>query len=240
MTRRRIANLLAVAIGPLGWCVALGALVGGDPMLGIEVAGAALAVPWAGLVIVDVARSRHLARTLSASAVEASLFDIPVRITPGLGMDAIVLGSLRPRIFLGEALFLALANDELQAVVFHEDHHRRTRAPLRASALEAWLRLLGRSRRVRDVVLDRLADLEILADADAIRRGSSARSLARALVKGDASFQPASFAYAADRRVVQLLDHAAGVALAPARRPPYEWLPVILLAVATLGCHAGL
>jgi hypothetical protein len=215
MTLGRLGGFAAVAIGPLGWCVALGALVDGDPMLGVEIAGAALAVIWAGLVILDVTRCRRLAVALSASAVEASLFDIPVRITRRLGADAIVVGSLRPRIFVGHALLVALTDDELQAVVYHEDHHRRMRAPLRASALEAWLRLLGWSRRVRDVVLDRLADLETLADADAIRRGSSPRSLARALVKGDPSPQPASFAYAADRRVGQLLDHAAGVALAP-------------------------
>ena len=93
-----------------------------------------------------------------------------------------------------------------------------------------------------DGVLDQLErqDLEALADADAIQRGSSPGSLARALLKGDASIQPVSFAYAAERRVGKLLERAAGVPVVTASRMPYEWLPVILLTVATLGCHAGL
>jgi hypothetical protein len=240
MTSARLGGFLAVALGPLGWCVALGALVGGDPMLGIEVAGASVAMLWAGLLFRDLLRSRRLAAALSTDALEARLFDIPCRITPALGADAVVIGTLRPRIFVGQPLLATLAADELRAVVYHEDHHRRTWAPIRAAALEAWLRLLGRSRRVRDLIHDRLADLEALADADAIRRGSTPRALARALLKGDASFEPASFAYAADRRIGQLIDRAAGVHVEPTGRLPYEWLPVMLLTVATLGCHAGL
>jgi len=129
----------------------------------------------------------------------------------------------------------------MRAVVLHEDHHRRTRAPVRAAALGAWLRLLGRSNHVQRVLVDRLSDLEALADADAIGRGSSPRSLARALLKGgDASPRPVSFAYGAERRVEQLLDRAAGVPVEAVGRLPYEWLPVVLLSVATLACHAGL
>lgn len=233
-------GLLAVALGSVGWCVALGVLVGGDPMLGLEVAGAVVAALWAGLVARDLNRSRRLAAALSAESREARLFGVPCRITPALGADAIVVGSLRPRIFLGQPLLAALAADELQAVVYHEDHHRRNRAPIRAAALEAWLHLLGRSPRVRELIHERLADLESLADADAIRRGSTPRSLARALLKGDVSPEPVSFAYAADRRIVQLVDRAAGIDVQPTGRLPYEWLPVVLLTVLTIGCHAVL
>jgi hypothetical protein len=134
----------------------------------------------------------------------------------------------------------ALTDDELEAVAYHEDHHRRTRAPLRAAALGAWLRLLGRSDSVRDVILDRLADLETLADGDTLQRGSSPGSLARALLKGDASIQPVAFSYAAERRVESLLERAAGIPVDPTYRLPYEWLPVALLGLATIGCHAGL
>lgn len=209
-------------------------------MLGIEIAGAGLAVLWAGLVIRDLTRSRRLASALSADALEARMFDVPCRITPALGVDAIVVGALRPRIFVGQPMLATLTDDELRAVLYHEDHHRRTRAPIRAAALEAWLRLLGRYGRVRDVLHGRLADLEALADADAIRRGSTPRALARALLKGEATFEPVSFAYAADRRIGQLIDRAAGRHVEPTRRLSYEWLPVLLLTVATLGCHAGL
>ena len=240
MTRTRTAGLLAVAVGPLGWCVALGTVLGGDPMLAVEVAGAALVALWAAFIAQELVRSQRLSWALARGAHETSMFGVRVRITPALQTDAIVVGAMRPVIYVGADLLAALSEDEIRAVVHHEDHHRRTRAPIRAAALGAWLRLLGRSNRVRGVLLDRLSDLETLADADAIQRGSSPRSLARALLKGEASLQPVSFAYAAERRVEQLLDRAAGVPLESAGRLPYEWLPVVLLTVATLGCHAGL
>ena len=240
MTRGRAGGLVAVAIGPLGWCLMLGALVGGDPMLAVELVGGVLVMLWTAVLTRDVAASHRLAGRLSVDAQDMALFGVLCRVTPALGTDALVVGSIRPRIFVGAPLLTALSNDELEAVVYHEDHHRRTRAPLRAAALGAWLRLLGRLESFRSVLLDRLTDLETLADADAIRRGSSPRSLARALVKGDAALQPVSFSYAADRRVERLLDRAAGVPVDAGGRLPYEWLPVALLAVATLGCHAGL
>lgn len=240
MTRTRTAGLLAVAVGPLGWCVALGAVMGGDPMLAVEVAGAALIAVWAACVALELVRSQRVSIALGRDAEEASMFGVRVRVTPALDTDAIVVGAIRPVIYVGASLLATLSDDELRAVVHHEDHHRRTRAPIRAAALGAWLRLLGRSDRVRGVLLDRLSDLESLADADAIQRGSSPRSLARALLKGEATLQPVSFAYAAERRVEQLLDRAAGVPVEVAGRLPYEWLPVVLLTVASLGCHAGL
>jgi len=240
MTRRAVAGLLAVAVGPLAWCLAFGAVVGGDPMLALEVGGAALAAAWIALVARELVRSHAISRTLAATADEAELHGVAIHVTPMLRADAVVVGVFRPQIYVGSELLAVLADDEIRAVLLHEDHHRRTRAPLRAAALGAWLRLFGRSTRLRAAILDRLTDLETLADADAIRRGSSPRSLARALLKGDASLQPVSFAYAAGRRVEQLLDHAAGRAAEPAGRLPVEWVPVIVLAIATVGCHAGL
>ena len=179
-------------------------------MLAIELAGGALVVLWAVLVAWDLAVSHRLAKALSARAHELTLFGVPCRVSTALGADALVVGPFRPRVFVGASLLTALSEDELEAVVYHEDHHRRTRAPLRAAGLGAWLRLLGRSDRVRDVILDRLADLETLADADAIRRGSSPGSLARALLKGDTSVQPVAFSYAAERKVEHPLEQAAG------------------------------
>lgn len=240
MTQRVGAGLLAIAIGPLGWCVALGAVVGGDPLLAAEVAAGALVGLWASLFAVDLLRSRRLSLALARGAEETSMFGVRLRVTPALKTDAVVVGSIRPVIYVGPDMVAALSDDELRAVVYHEDHHRRTRAPVRAAALAAWLRLVGRSDRLRGALVERLSDLEALADADAIRRGSSPGSLARALLKGGASFRPVSFAYSAERRVDQLLDRATGVPVAAAARLPYEWLPVFLLIVATLSCHAGL
>lgn len=240
MTRRRTAGLFAMAVGPLGWCVALGVVVGGDPMIAIEIAGAAVVAMWAVLVTIELVQSQRVSRALSRSAQEISMFGVPIRVTPSLDTDAVVIGSVRPVIYVGANLLAALLDDEMRAVVLHEDHHRRTRAPIRAAALGAWIRLLGRSKRVRGALLQRLSDLETLADADAIQRGSSPGSLARALLKGEANPHPVSFSYAAERRVGQLLERAADVPVEAASRLPYEWLPVFLLMVATLGCHAGL
>lgn len=237
MNGARRGGLVAVMVGVLGWCLALGALLDGDPLLAFELALTALAGLWAAIVARDLMRSHRLASALTAESFTTSLFGVPCRITSALGADAIVAGSARPRIFIGSALLATLSDDELRAVIYHEDHHRRTRAPIRAAALEAWLRLLGNSARARGIISDRLADLETDADADAIRRGSSARSLARALVKGGTTLQPVSFAYASDRRVGQLLDLAEEGVVPPARRLPYEWVPAILLGIATLGCH---
>ena len=240
MTRTRAGGFAAIAFGPLGWCFVLGGILGGDPMLAIEMGGIALAVLWGGLVLRGLLESNRLAGLLAVDAVDLRLFGVPCRVTEALGTDALVVGSIRPRIFVGASLVSSLTTDELEAVIYHEDHHRRTRAPLRAAALGAWLRLLGRSQGIRGLVLDRLADLETLADADAIRRGATPSSLARALMKGELSLQPVAFSYAAERRVEHLLDRAAGSSIATSGRLPYEWLPAAILAVATLGCHAGL
>lgn len=240
MTRERAAGLAAAAVGPPGWCAALGGLLGGDPLLAVEIGLIALAGLWAVIVLRDLIASHRLAGRLAADAREVVLFGVRCRVTPAIGADAFVVGFIRPQIFIGHALVAALADDELQAVIFHEDHHRRIRAPIRAAALGAWLRLLGRSEGLRGAVLDRLADLETLADADAMRRGSSPRSLARALLKGDLSLRPVAFSYAAHRRVERLLNTAAGIPTEATDRAPYEWLPVALLATVVLGCHVAL
>lgn len=240
MTPVRAGGLVAVALGPVGWCFMIGVVVGGDPLGAIEIGIGALVVLWAALVVRNLVQSGRFAAALTIGSDWVRLFGVPCRITPALGMDALVVGSIRPRIFLGAPLVRALTEDELAAVVYHEDHHRRTRAPLRAAALGAWMGLLGRSDGIRVVVLGRLADLESLADADAIRRGATPGSLARALLKGELSLQPVAFSYGAERRIEHLLDRAAGISITAPIALPYEWLPTAVLAIGTIGCHTGL
>jgi hypothetical protein len=238
MTRTALTAVLVVAAGSLGWCLLLDDLLGHDHVLAFEFSALSIAALWAGLTIRELTTWHRLALSLAADAEHVELFGVRCWLTSGIGADAVVLGPIRPRIFVGRALARALTTDELQAVIYHEDHHRRTFAPIRAAALAAWLRIFGRWTRIRMVVVDRLSQLEVLADADAIRRGSSPASLARALLKGDATPQPISFSYAANERVERLLEQAAGVRPDKSERLPYEWLPVALLAIATLGCHA--
>jgi hypothetical protein len=238
MTRTLLGAVVAVALGSLGWCLLLDDILGHQHVLAVELSALSLAALWAGLTIRELVSWHHVAIELAADAEDVVLFGVPCSLTSRLGADALVLGPIRPRIFVGRSLARALTEDELRAVIYHEDHHRRTLAPVRAAALAAWLRLFGRSTRIRMVVLERLSQLEVLADADAIRRGSTPRSLARALLKGDPAVQPISFSYAADERVERLLDHAAGLPAGGSERLPYEWLPTALLAICTLGCHA--
>lgn len=237
MKPERPGDLATLLLVPIGACLVVGALIEGDPMLAAEIAVGGALLAWAALVLRDLAGSARLAAELSGGAEDFTLFGVPCRVTRRLGPDALVIGTVRPRIYMGTALLEALADDEVEAVVYHEDHHRRTRAPLRAAALGAWLRLLGRSAGIRRVVLDRLADLEALADADAIGRGSSPRSLARALIKGDLSLRPASLSYAADRRIARLLDRAAGHPGPRISSVPLEWLPLAGVVAVGLGCH---
>lgn len=237
MNRALFAAVFVVGAVSLGWCVLLDELLGHDHVLAVELSALCVAAIWAGMTLRELAVLQGLALALSADAEDVELFGVRCSLTSGIAADAVVLGAIRPRIFVGRALARALSADELQAVIYHEDHHRRTFAPVRAAALAAWLRLFGRWTRIRMIVLDRLAHLEVLADADAIRRGSSPASLARALLKGHASPQPISFSYAASERVERLLSHAAGEVDDASDRLPYEWLPTLLLAIATLGCH---
>ena len=222
-------------------CLLLAGFAGGDPLLPVEAVAGSAIVAWTLQVVREIAAAWQVERTLGAEATPVVIGDVACWLTPALGTDAVVIGALRPRIFVGLALVRTLSDDELEAVLYHEDHHRRTLAPLRAAALAGWLRLFGRAGSVRDALHDRLADLETLADAEALRRGSSPVSLARALLKGGEPIGlPVAFSYAADRRVERLLSQVASDPAADSRRPPYEWLPVVMFAVAALACHVCL
>lgn len=236
-----IRPLAAAGLAAIAWCIVVGGLASGDPMLIVEALAGSVTVAWGLLVVREVAVAARTERSLIPGAVSIDVRGVACNVTPALGADAVVIGTLWPRIYLGVDLVARMSKEELEAVVYHEDHHRATRAPLRAAALTGWLTLFGRAAPVRAVVLDRLADLETMADAEAIRRGATAGSLARALMKGgDRVGLTTAFSYAADRRVEELLAHADGSDHAASRRLPYEWLPVAMFAVSIVACHIGL
>ncbi len=233
--------LAGSALAAVTWCFVLGGLAGGDPMFLVEAIAGSGFMLWAFLVVRELVAAWRVERTLAVDAIPVVIGGVACRLTPALGTDAIVVGAMRPRIYVGWDLIQTFSDDELEAVLYHEDHHRETLTPLRGAALTAWLRILGRAGPVRDVVLDRLADLETMADAEALRRGSTAATLARALLKGgDPHGLPAGFSYAADRRVEHLLSHVEGDDPVGSRRLPYEWLPIAMFAVAAVGCHLAL
>jgi hypothetical protein len=230
-----LAGVLAIA-----WCLIVGGVAGDHPIFIAEALAGSAIVLWAQYVIRELASAWRLERTWVADFVPLVSAGVVCRVTSLIGTDAVVVGAIRPRIYVGLDLVRALSEDELRAVLYHEDHHRKTLAPLRAAALTGWLRLFGRAAPVRHVVLDRLADLESMADAEALRRGSTPGALARALLKGGEPIgRQVAFSYAADRRVEHLLSHVEGDELADSRRLPYEWLPVAMVAVAAVACHIG-
>lgn len=235
--RPGIATLLAAGAA-LGWCKAAGVSVGFDPMLVLEIAGAAAIALWAALVGRDLRTAKRLQWRLNLVSSPESIDGVAVRVIRGGQVEAFVLGILRPTVYLGAGSIAVLDHDELAAVVHHEDHHRRTLAPLRAAALEAWLRIVGRSSAARALLLARLAQLETAADAYAMQRGVHPGAIAAALIKVDPHRTlGTAFSGTADRRIQALVDAAAGRPAARTTPLPYEWLPLVIVIAVTVGCH---
>jgi hypothetical protein len=230
----------AAALGGLlaGLCTVGGWLAGGDPMLAVELLSAAVVSAWAARLARDLWRQRDAARRISAGASPADVAGVRCQVVPGLGRRAFASGWLRPHVFVGDELLVALDRAELRGVVLHEEHHRRTRAPLRAAAIEAWLGLVGRIGYAERALRRRLTDLERAADDDALSRGASPAALASALLKVSPVGMPASASYAAsaDERIASLLLRSQGVAES-ARSWPIEWLPPVAMLITLVVCH---
>jgi Zn-dependent protease with chaperone function len=230
----------ALAVVVAGICLTAATNGTGDPMLEVEIFGGAVLAIWAFIGLRKVLVGRSLAAALEDRSSPGALAGVACRIVNGGGRHAFVLGAIRPQIYIGDELVAALDEDELRAVLIHEEHHLRTLAPLRATALEAWLALVGWVALVRAVLLDRLVDLEQEADAHALRRGVDPSALASALVKADPSVASgASFAAASARRLKTLVAVADGAQPADDARLPYEWLPVAVIAIVALACHTS-
>lgn len=235
----RELTALAVLGGLLaGLCMVGGWLAGGDPMLVGELGFAVVVSAWAARLSVDMWRQREAMQLLSRGATPAILGGVRCQIVPGLGSRAFVSGCLRPQIFVGDELVAILDRAELAGVLLHEEHHRRTRAPLRAAAAGAWLTILGRIGGVESLVRRRLTDLERAADDEALHRGASPAALASALLKVAPVGVPAGASYAAspDERIAGLLLRSQGVSV-PAQSLPIEWLPPVAVLVTLVVCH---
>lgn len=234
----RELTALAVLGGLLaGLCVLGGWLAGGDPMLVLELGFAVVVAAWAARLGVDIWRQREAMQLMSPGATPAMLGGVRCQIVPGLGSRAFVSGCLRPQIFVGDELVAILDRAELAGVLLHEEHHRRTRAPLRAAAASAWLRILGRIGGVESLVRRRLTDLERAADNEALSRGASPAALASALLKVEPVGVPgASYAASPDERIAGLLLRSQGVSV-PAQSLPIEWLPPVAVLVTLVVCH---
>ena len=237
---RRLWFWLVAGVAIAVACVSSDATAPADPMLLVEAVVLILIAVWVARLSATGVAGMALARELDRDSEATTSFDVPFRRLRLRGRGAFALGLIAPRIYVSEDLESALNEDELRAILLHEEHHRVTRAPLRGAALLAWLAILGRIGPVRERLVRRLADLECLADAHALVRGVPPSALASALVKTAGSVPvglPARlFAGASEPRVVALLDAAAGRGL-HRRTAPLEWLPLAATSLLLVGCH---
>lgn len=239
---RRTGTLLpvaAIALAFIAGCALIASATGTDPMLAVELAALALMAAWLVLLGHGVRRALADAERLSDASRPIGLAGADVRLLDASQPAAFVSGVLRPQIYLSRSLIDSLDAAELRGVLLHEQHHRRTHAPLRALALESWQRLLGWLPPARRALAARLASLEIEADAAAVARGTAPATLASALLKCEADLRGASTAFAAasEIRIGELVAWGRQQRVDRHLSIPVEWVAPVTGALALWACH---
>ena len=234
-----IAPRAAAAIAPLATiviCAGAARLGGGDPLLGAELALAGIVGAWLVILVRRLRPALAGQRALQRASRPARLGSRNVRVVRSSTPHAFVLGAFRPTVFVSASLLETLEPDEVAAVLLHEEHHRRTRAPLRGLALTSWAELMGGVRPIGNWIERRLAHLEVEADRYAMASGVSAAAVASALVKCDRSapLSATRFTASADVRLRSLVDGTSDSGVAAA---PIEWLVPVIGAAALAACH---
>ena len=133
-------------------------------------------------------------------------------------------GALRPRIFISTGLQLVLTGPELEAVLRHEEHHRRCRHPLLRALLVGSADVMFFLPVVGWLAERLLDDAELAADRAAIQRLGQ-QTVAAALWRVGSPVIPAprqaiGFDGAAELRAAQLL----GESLPPRRPAARQWI----------------
>ena len=217
----------------------IASVTGSDPMLAVELVALTLVAAW----LVQVGRgARHAlteAARLSAESERVNVAGAEVRLLDTTTLAAFVSGLFRPQIYLTPALIEILDRDELRGVLLHEQHHRRTLAPLRGLALESWRRALGWLPPARHALAARLAALEIEADAAAVARGVEPATLASALVKCGAPLpgSASAFSAASEIRIEELVAWGRGRRVDRHLSIPVEWVAPVSATMALWVCH---
>lgn len=143
-------------------------------------------------------------------------------------LRAFCVGLLRPRVYMSSGAVACLTDEELSAVVAHENHHARRRDPLRkftATLLSDCLFFLPTLRLVRE---RHTALLELDADAAAVAAAANdPRPLARALLAFEERGCDQSGAVSPER-VDRLLGESEPSAL------PLSWLASALVAIGVV------
>ena len=219
MTPPRV-TLLTVVGGALG-CFLLSLATRADPLFAFEAAGALVVCLWGVIALALVRRSTVFARAVSVTSSAGHVAGVACRVIQDPGRRAFAAGSVRPSVYVTTGAIDDLTEGELRAVLLHEVHHARTRAPLRATFVEAWLVLVRPVPPLHRRLVARLAAIETAADSYALEAGATRPQLASALLKFDPSSPGANFSGHADARVTALLN---GQRL-ESSTAPLEWIP---------------
>lgn len=205
------------------------------PALLIEMVLLAAAAAWLSRVLAHLAATVRLSRSLQGRWEPASIQGIECRVITDPSAQAFVLGTILPRVYITEAVIAILDADAQRAVLLHEDHHRRSWAPLRTVLIDSWRDTIGRIPPVSDMLGRRLARLEQDADRHALAHGARRSDLARALLAVEGHVPGTAFTGHARLRIEALLE-PQGSASTVARSVPVEWLGVGMVVAATLLC----
>jgi Zn-dependent protease with chaperone function len=113
--------------------------------------------------------------------------------------QAFCAGFLRPRVYVSAGALELLSNDELNAVLVHEDHHRAVRDPLRMAFARVLSQALFFLPALRPLG-ERYGDLaELWADEAAIEAAGETAPLASALLAFDTGAPPGVAGISAER-----------------------------------------
>jgi Zn-dependent protease with chaperone function len=167
---------------------------------------------------------RAYGRFLAGLEVIGNLSDPRVVVIADPRPQAFCAGYLRPRVYISQAALKLLGDAELQAVLAHEEHHRRVRDPLRLACGRIISQALFFLPALR-ALFGRYSDLaELNADRAAVRVGAGGReALASALLVFDGSGAGIS-----PERVDSLLGRAVGW------RPPWWLMSASFVALSSL------
>ena len=230
MTSIRGTILLMVGAGSACFLISLASQA--DPLFAIEAGGMLVLCIWGATATALALGSTALARASSARSRAVDIAGVPCRVIQDRSRYAFAAGSVRPTVYVTTGAIDVLTDGELRAVLLHEVHHARTRAPLRAAFVEAWFHIVRLAPPIRRRLVGRLATLETTADRFALEAGGTRRQLASALVKLDSS-PGVGFGGHANARVSALVEGSR-----PASEgAPLEWIPLLLILALAAGCR---
>ena len=230
---RAISRSVPVIPLAAGVCFLVSSATGGDPLFWLEVAIGSVVLAWAVVAALLIVRTARLAGEITSASEAMRVAGIDCLVVVDSRPLAFVAGVRRPSVVVTTGAMEQLAPRELRAVLLHEAHHARSKAPVRAAFVDAWMRVVPRFAGIGSLLTARLDALEIAADCAARARGARVSDLAAALVKLDPSAGATGFANGGEDRLRALLsDERASVATVP-----IEWLPLLLTVGLVAGCN---